>query len=192
MVNCVIIPVMKSRDAEKTARRFGVESEEVQEAASRVENEKAIELELRSIKRDGELVEFLRSTYDKEAIAKKCEWANCGEGPWNYYDELMAHVRTHIILTGDRQAAKAMADVDKLIAPPQELVAKVTLPAGESSERLLDRVAARLAQRLASNSSKTAVSLPELPAGEADDTYIDIDSQEVSSEKPQTEPDTDP
>jgi len=92
---------MDSSEAKKTAARFGVSAEQVEEAATRVEQEKSVELELRSIKRDNELVEFLRSTYDNEAITNKCEWANCQMGPWQYYDELIAHVRTHLILSGD-------------------------------------------------------------------------------------------
>jgi len=144
---------MNSRDTEKTAVRFGVSSEQVEEATTHVQKEKAVELELRTIKRDQELVEFLRYTYDQEAIASKCEWAGCNEGPWKYYDELIAHVRTHLILSGDRQASNAMNAVDKLIAPTQELQAKVTLPQGESNEKLLDRLAEGLVRRLTPKTS---------------------------------------
>ena len=173
---------MSSRNSQKTAVRFGVSTEDVEEATTKVEKEKAIELELRTIKRDGELVEFLRYTYDQEAIAHKCEWAGCDEGPWKYYDELIAHVRTHLILSGDRQANSAMNAVDKLIAPTQELEAKVTLPAGESSEKLLDRLAEGLVRRLAPNTSGPTPSPTSLPSDVGDS--IDIEVVEVVSSMP--------
>ena len=170
---------MKKGDAQKTAIRFGVTSEEVEEATTQVEEEKLIKLELRTIKRDGELVEFLRYTYDQEAGTNECEWAGCDKGPWKYYDELIAHVRTHLILSGDRQANSAMNAVDKLIAPTQELEAKVTLPQGESSEKLLDRLAEGLVRRLTPRSAASDPPSEQsvLPAGEEDS--IDIQATEV-------------
>lgn len=168
---------MSSSDTKKTAVRFGVSSEQVEEATTKVQEEKAVELELRTIKRDQELVEFLRYTYDQEAIASKCEWAGCKQGPWKYYDELIAHVRTHLIISGDRQANSAMNAVDKLIAPTQELEAKVTLPQGESSEKLLDRLAEGLVRRLTPSTSGSASERAALPPGE--DDSIDIEATEV-------------
>lgn len=182
---------MSSSDTKKTAVRFGVSSEQVEEATTKVQEEKAVELELRTIKRDQELVEFLRYTYDQEAIASKCEWAGCKQGPWKYYDELIAHVRTHLIISGDRQANSAMNAVDKLIAPTQELEAKVTLPQGESSEKLLDRLAEGLVRRLTPSTSGSTSERTALPLGE--DDSIDIEATEVRpSETSQTEDDTDP
>ncbi len=169
---------MNSRDTEKTAVRFGVTTEKVEEATTQVEEEKAIELELRTIKRDGELIEFLRYTYDQESIANKCEWAGCDKGPWKYYDELIAHVRTHLILSGDRQANNAMNAVDKLIAPTQEVAAKVTLPQGESSEKLLDRLAEGLVRRLTPR-PEPDVSSEQSVLRSGDDESIDIEATVV-------------
>ena len=182
---------MHSSDAQKTAVRFGVSSEQVEEATTHVKEEKAVELELRTIKRDEELIEFLRYTYDQEAITGKCEWADCDKGPWKYYDELIAHVRTHLILSGDRQASNAMNAVDKLIAPIQEVEAKVKLPPGESSEKLLDRLAEGLVRRLTPKTSDSPTEKPVLPVDRGES--IDIKAVEISSQKTSpTSNDTDP
>lgn len=157
---------MDRREAEKTAARFGVTADEVEEHAAKIEEEKAVELELRAIKRDKELVEFLRHTYDREALTNKCEWGECNAGPWEYYDELIAHVRTHLIVSGSQQANAAMNAVDKLINPSTEIQAKAKLPPGETSEKLLDRVAEGLARRLSSK---------KLPPGDVVDITPDED-----------------
>ena len=73
-----------------------------------------------------------------------------------------------------------MTAIDKLIAPTQELQAKVQLPPGESSAKLLDRVAAGLLRRLASRNTADSPTEPHEMPPDGDES-IDIEATEVPS-----------
>lgn len=121
-------------DTDKTAERFSVEPSRVSEMRERVEQEAAVELELRTIRRDQELLSYLRAAYDREARARMCTFRvgtdgqPCGAGPWNTITDLIVHVRVHLVLdSGDEKNVRAvLRDIDEMAHPKEELTAKVS------------------------------------------------------------------
>ena len=127
-------------DVPRTAERFGVKSGEVREAIRELETERGT-ITLSVTKRKEELTQYLRHVYDQ--LAKSFSYEDMAH--------MLAAFHTEIIARGivnperfAREAAKAAADVAKIVYPKETASIKRSLPMGETREEILARIVDRL------------------------------------------------
>jgi hypothetical protein len=110
-----------SIDIDDVAKRFNVLRCTVRRIMKEVEVARRYALEEKLSLRFNNVQEYVNRAYDDEAARSPCK--ACGAGPFDTWDELVAHVRWHL-LTADLDdpklagtAQRTAADTDKLLHP---------------------------------------------------------------------------
>jgi hypothetical protein len=144
-----LLPSGEWVNPEKEAERWDLPVTTVKDMMEQVEDEKKLEIELKVRRRSHELLEYLRTTHDREASKAHCNRQGCNAGPWDTWGDMAAHIRAHLVLESEDDAvvARVLNDTEKLVHPETEL--KLKVKADESDRKgLLDQVAKGLARQL--------------------------------------------
>lgn len=137
---------------EEVAKKFNVIPFTVRRIMREIEVSKKKELEVKIDFRMNRATEFLRHCYDEEAKNATCP--DCGREGFDTLDELVAHVRVHLMMAdlNDHKAAstaqRVAADLDKLMYPQYKMSLRQRregiLPPDEDPIELAKRVDGRL------------------------------------------------
>lgn len=128
-------------DEVQTAKRFGVSREDVRAAIADIESSRTQSIEISVTKRKEELQQYLRHVYDQ--LAKEWGFENMIDMMAVAHLEIVARAITNPEKYSN-QGIRALKDVATLLYPPEKASMKRTLPAGDTKEKLLERLAGRL------------------------------------------------
>lgn len=165
---------------DRTAKRYGVEREDIRDAIAEIESAHTIEIS--ATKRKEELQQYLRRVYDD--LAKSWSFTNMAHMMATAHTEIVARAIADPRAFG-KEGIRALKDVSQLLYPTEKLSIKRRLPDGDTPSDLLNRIRRRLVESgEVIDAEPISATVSEAPEAVASEQVLESQSPERDDELP--------